>query len=157
MHQYLQTLNNMYLRIIDETINYPYSIPQLREAYPNVSLPAELSDEALNEWDMYVVIPTTMPNDYTKNITEGTPVLTDGVYYQNWIQTDASQSEIDYRLENQWFIVREMRNELLAECDWTQLSDIPQATKDLWSTYRQQLREITNQSNPFNIEWPVKP
>jgi hypothetical protein len=98
-----------------------------------------------------------MPNDYTKNITEGTPILTDGVYYQNWIQTNASESEIDYRLENQWFFVRETRNQLLAECDWTQLSDIPQNTKNLWSTYRQQLREITNQPNPFNIEWPVKP
>jgi hypothetical protein len=147
----------MYLRIIDETITYPYSIPQLREAYPNVSLPAELSDESLADWDMYVVTPTPMPNDYTKNITEGTPVLTDGVYYQNWIQTNASESEIDYRLENQWFFVRETRNQLLAECDWTQLSDIPQNTKNLWSTYRQQLREITNQPNPFNIEWPVKP
>jgi hypothetical protein len=147
----------MYLRIIDETINYPYSISQLRNAYPNVSLPAELTDLVLTNWDMYVVTPTPMPNDYTKNITEGTPILTDGVYYQNWIQTDASQSEIDYRLENQWFIVRETRNQLLAECDWTQLSDISQTIKDLWSTYRQQLREITNQSNPFNIEWPVKP
>ena len=147
----------MYLRIIDETITYPYSIPQLREAYPNVSLPAELSDESLDDWDMYVVTPTPMPNDYTKNITEGTPILTDGVYYQNWIQTNASESEIDYRLENQWFFVRETRNQLLAECDWTQLSDIPQNTKNLWSTYRQQLREITNQPNPFNIEWPVKP
>lgn len=147
----------MYLRIIDNTINYPYSIPQLREAYPNVSLPAELTDSVLIDWDVHVVTPTPMPNDYTKNITEGTPVLTDGVYYQNWIQTDASQSEIDYRLENQWFIVRQTRNELLAECDWTQLSDIPQTTKDLWSTYRQELREITNQPNPFNIEWPVKP
>ena len=147
----------MYLRIIDETINYPYSISQLRNAYPNVSLPAELTDLVLTNWDMYVVTPTPMPNDYTKNITEGTPILTDGLYYQNWIQTDASQSEIDYRLENQWFIVRETRNQLLAECDWTQLSDISQTIKDLWSTYRQQLREITNQSNPFNIEWPVKP
>jgi len=45
----------------------------------------------------------------------------------------------------------------LKECDWTQLSDIPQTTKDLWSVYRQELREITNQPNPFNIEWPVKP
>lgn len=147
----------MYLRIIDEIINYPYSIPQLREAYPNVSLPAELSDEVLADWDMYVVIPTPMPNDYTKNITEGTPVLTDGVYYQNWIQTDASQSEIDYRLENQWEEVRIIRNELLKESDWTQLSDISQTIKDLWSTYRQQLRDVTNQPNPFNIEWPVKP
>jgi hypothetical protein len=147
----------MYLRIIDETINYPYSITQLRAAYPNVSLPAELSDEALNEWDMYVVTPTPMPNDYTKNITEGTPVLTNGVYYQNWIQTNASQSEIDYRLENQWFFVRETRNQLLAECDWTQLSDVSQTIKDLWTVYRQELRNITNQQNPFNIEWPVKP
>jgi hypothetical protein len=147
----------MYLRIIDETINYPYTIKELRQAYPNVSLPAELSDEALNEWDMYVVTPNPMPTDYTKNIIEGTPILTDGVYYQNWIQTDASQSEIDYRLENQWFFVREIRNELLKECDWTQLSDISQTIKELWGTYRQQLREITNQSNPFNIEWPIKP
>ena len=147
----------MYLRIIDEIINYPYSISQLRNAYPNVSLPAELTNSVLIEWDMYVVTPTPIPNDYTKNITEGTPVLTDGVYYQSWNQTDASQSEIDYRLENQWFTIREIRNQLLAECDWTQLSDIPQTIKDLWSTYRQELREITNQSNPFNIEWPVKP
>jgi len=147
----------MYLRIIDETINYPYSIPQLREAFPNVSLPAELSDEALIEWDMYVVIPTPYPNDYTKNITEGTPVLTDGVYYQNWIQTNASESEIDYRLENQWFIVRETRNELLAECDWTQLADISTEIKVVWSEYRQSLRDITSQTNPFNITWPTKP
>ena len=59
----------MYLRIIDETINYPYTIKELREAYPNVSLPAELSDEMLADWDVYVVTTTPMPNDYTKNIT----------------------------------------------------------------------------------------
>jgi hypothetical protein len=147
----------MYLRIIDETINYPYSIPQLREAFPNVSLPAELSDEALVEWDMHVVIPTPYPTDYTKNVEEGTPALIDGIYHQNWIQTNASQSEIDYRLENQWFIVRETRNELLAECDWTQLADIPAETKANWAEYRQSLRDITSQTNPFSITWPVKP
>ena len=147
----------MYLRIIDETINYPYSIPQLRVAFPNVSLPAELTDTSLIEWDMYVVTPTPMPTDYTKNITEGTPVLTNSVYYQNWIQTDASQSEIDYRLENQWFIIRETRNQLLVECDWTQLADIPSETKTIWSEYRQSLRDITSQTNPFSVTWPVKP
>lgn len=147
----------MYLRIIDETINYPYSIPQLRAAYPNTSLPAELTAESLVEWNMYVVTPTPMPNDYTKNITEGTPVLTDGVYYQNWIQTNASESEIDYRLENQWFIIRETRNELLIECDWTQLTDVSAETKAIWSEYRQSLRDITSQTNPFSISWPVKP
>jgi hypothetical protein len=147
----------MYLRIIDETINYPYTIKELREAYPNVSLPAQLSEEALSDWGVYSVTSTQIPNDYTKNITEGTPVLTDGVYYQNWIIVNATESEINYRLENQWEEIRLIRNELLKESDWTQLSDVSQTIKDLWIVYRQELRNITNQQNPFNIEWPIKP
>jgi hypothetical protein len=147
----------MYLRIIDETINYPYTIKELREAYPNVSLPAELSEEALSDWGVYSVTSTQIPNDYTKNIIEGTPILTDGVYYQNWVITNATDSEINYRLENQWEEIRLIRNQLLTECDWTQLSDVSQTIKDLWTVYRQQLRDITNQQNPFNIQWPVKP
>jgi hypothetical protein len=147
----------MYLRIVNNTTTYPYTIKELRDSLPNVSLPANLSNEQLVEWDMYDVQFSAAPNDYTKNITEGTPVLTDGVYYQNWIQTDASESEINYRLENQWFTIREIRNQLLTECDWTQLSDIPTEIKNIWSSYRQDLRDITNQTNPFNIIWPVKP
>ena len=147
----------MYLRIINDTINYPYDIPTLRASHPNVSFPANLTNEVLAEWSMYVVTPTPMLNDYTKNISEGTPVLTDGVYYQNWVVVDATQEEIDYRIENQWFIVRTQRNELLTECDWTQLVDIPTETRELWQSYRQTLRDITSQSNPFSINWPVKP
>jgi hypothetical protein len=147
----------MYLRIINNTIEYPYDILTLREAYPNVSLPENLTDESLIEWDMHVVQPTPIPVDHTKNITEGTPTLIDGVYYKSWVQTDATSEEISYRIENQWETVRIQRNELLTECDWTQLSDIPSETKEAWTIYRQALRNITTQTNPFNIEWPVKP
>ena len=147
----------MYLRIINDTINYPYTINELRDSYPNTSLPSELTDEALIEWDMHVVQPTPMPVDYTKNITEGTPTLIDGVYYKSWNQTNATSEEISYRIENQWEEVRVLRNQLLSECDWTQLADIPTETKELWTSYRAQLRDITSQSNPFSINWPVKP
>jgi hypothetical protein len=147
----------MYLRIINDTINYPYTINELRNSYPNTSLPSELTDEALIEWNMYVVQPTPMPVDYTKNITEGTPTLIDGVYYKSWNQTNATSEEISYRIENQWEEVRVLRNQLLSECDWTQLADIPTETKELWTSYRAQLRDITSQSNPFSINWPVKP
>jgi hypothetical protein len=147
----------MYLRIINDTINYPYTINELRNSYPNTSLPSELTDEALIEWDMHVVQPTPMPVDYTKNITEGTPTLIDGVYYKSWNQTNATSEEISYRIENQWEQVRVLRNQLLSECDWTQLADIPTETKELWTSYRAQLRDITSQSNPFSINWPVKP
>jgi hypothetical protein len=147
----------MYLRIVNNTTTYPYTIKNLRDSLPNVSLPANLSNEQLVEWDMYDVQFSAAPNDYTKNIIEGTPTLIDGKYYQNWIQTNATQSEIEQRLEDKWFEVREIRNQLLMECDWTQLSDISTEIKNLWSSYRQDLRNITSQTNPFNIIWPVKP
>lgn len=147
----------MYLRIIDDTINYPYDTNKLRESYPNVSLPAELTDILLVEWDMYVVTPTPVPSDYTKNITEGIPTLIDGKYYQTWNQIDASEAEILYRIENQWEEIRVLRNQLLTECDWTQLADVSSETKEAWIVYRQALRNITAQTNPFSIEWPTKP
>ena len=147
----------MYLRIINNEISYPYTIKDLKAAHRNITFPNEIGEETMTQFGLYEVEQTPKPNDYTKNITEGTPILVDGVYYQNWIQTDASQSEIDYRLENQWFIIRETRNELLTECDWTQLADIPSETKEAWTIYRQALRNITTQSSPFSINWPVKP
>jgi hypothetical protein len=147
----------MYLRIINNTPHYPYTVSDLRNSYPNVSIPENISDEALIEWGMYEVTPTPMPTDYTKNITEGTPTLIDGIYYKSWVQTDASEEEINYRIQSKWEDIRIQRNELLTECDWTQLGDVSQTIKDLWTVYRQQLRDVTNQQNPFNIEWPVKP
>jgi hypothetical protein len=147
----------MYLRIIDNTIVYPYSLSNLREDYINTSFPSEMTESLMNEFNIYEVRTTPKPNDYTKNISEGTPLLVEGVYYQNWIQENASQSEIDSRIENKWEEIREIRNELLKETDWTQLSDIPDETKQVWTVYRTQLRDITTQPNPFSISWPVKP
>jgi hypothetical protein len=38
------------------------------------------------------------------------------------------------------------RNARLAATDWTQLPDVPQATRDLWEPYRQALRDFPQQS-----------
>ena len=69
----------MYLRIVNNTTTYPYTIQDLRESLPNVSLPAEITIEQLAEWEMYEVFHTAKPNDYTKSIVEGTPILIEGV------------------------------------------------------------------------------
>lgn len=56
--------------------------------------------------------------------------------------------------------VRNQRNSLLRQSDWTQTIDAPltQSEQLQWQTYRQALRDITNQPGfPENIEWPVKP
>lgn len=147
----------MYLRIINNQIVYPYSFNKLKEDNPHTSFPLELSEAILIDFDIFEVRQTPKPNDYTKNIFEGIPLLVDGIYYQNWEMEDATSEEINQRIEVKWEEVRQIRNELLQECDWTQLGDIPTNTKEMWQNYRQQLRDVTTQSNPFNITWPEKP
>jgi hypothetical protein len=147
----------MYLRIKDGVITYPYSVEQLKLDEYNTSFPKELTIQILKEWGVYEVKRTPKPTDYTKTITEGTPQLVDGSYVQIWDEVNATQSEIDTKLEDRWEVIRILRNELLLECDWTQLADIPAETKELWQIYRQELRNITLQTNPFLIVWPVKP
>lgn len=67
----------------------------------------------------------------------------------NWVQ------DIDRKWEN----VRAERDGKLASCDWTQAKDSPLSgdKQTEWATYRQSLRGITEQSDPFNIVWPEPP
>lgn len=59
--------------------------------------------------------------------------------------------------ETEWPLVRAERDRRLLACDWTQLPDVPLTTKEPWATYRQALRDITEQPDPFNITWPAAP
>lgn len=148
----------MYLRIKNETIEYPYTISQLRRDEYNVSFPTNLTDEVLEQFGVHKVSQTPKPNDYTKNITEGTPQLIDGVYYQTWLMVDSTEEEIQTKIELKWDEIRALRNELLLECDWRVLPDSPVGdTLTNWIQYRQELRNITSQENPFNIVWPTQP
>ena len=54
--------------------------------------------------------------------------------------------------------VKSERLTLLRRTDWTQLPDVPEATRTLWVDYRQQLRDITEQDGyPYNVSWPTPP
>lgn len=55
-----------------------------------------------------------------------------------------------------WDAIRTERNARLAASDWTQLPDAP-VDHAAWAAYRQALRDITEQPDPFNITWPVEP
>ena len=59
----------------------------------------------------------------------------------------------------QWIVVRGQRIRKLRASDWSVLSDVPMTTEKRaeWETYRQALRDITTQPDPFNITWPTPP
>jgi hypothetical protein len=59
--------------------------------------------------------------------------------------------------ERKWSEIRSERNRLLTESDWTQIGDVSLQNETEWLAYRQSLRDITQQNDPFNIVWPVKP
>jgi hypothetical protein len=61
--------------------------------------------------------------------------------------------------EEAWGFVRGDRNGKLRASDWVMLPDAPVAgsLKAQWVTYRQALRDITNQTDPYNIQWPIPP
>ena len=61
--------------------------------------------------------------------------------------------------EQRWKEVRGERGWRLRNCDWTQGVDSPltSAQKTAWRTYRQALRDITNQDDPEKINWPTPP
>jgi len=53
---------------------------------------------------------------------------------------------------------RAKRQQLLVECDWSQLPDVKQELREAYAGYRQALRDIPEQAGfPHDIEWPVKP
>ena len=68
---------------------------------------------------------------------------------KQWIDPRTSETE--------WHLVRAKRDRLIAATDWTQLPDVPLTTKEMWAEYRQALRDVTLQADPFNIVWPTAP
>ena len=59
-------------------------------------------------------------------------------------------------------LIREKRNRLLTECDWTQLPDtaLSSSRRQAWQSYRQALRDLPDDLTQTNIDqliWPSAP
>jgi hypothetical protein len=92
----------------------------------------------------------------TQSLEEGPALLIDGVWTQNYLVSDLSADESAAKVGAQWDVIRAERNKLLVDSDWTQLPDAP-VDAAAWATYRQALRDVTTQANPFAIIWPESP
>lgn len=134
-------------------VEYPVFEGDIRLRYPNVSFPAEFCPP-----EGYVFVAQTLmpPIEYDKNCIEGSPEKQGDSWVSTWEVVDASAEEIAVRLEAQWHSIRQQRDLRLRLSDWTQLPDAP-VDAAAWTAYRQALRDVTNQADPFNIEWPTAP
>lgn len=123
------------------------------EWFPDTSFPA---NGPSNEWireEGYYVLTAWKPYDHaTQKLIPANPHLYEGMCCVVEV-AELTEEELQSRVDSQWALIRNQRNQLLAQSDWTQLADTP-VNKDKWALYRQELRDITTQADPFNIEWP---
>lgn len=150
----------MYALIVDGQVKqYPYGADVLRRDNPQISFPINPADSLLAEWGVLPVAATNIPGiTYRQNLAEGKPTLRNGVWTQVWVVTDASDVEVNQRTQAQAEAVRTERDRLLAESDWTQLKDVSEDVAQVWATYRQALRDLSQQAGfPWAVQWPTKP
>ena len=139
----------MYIKIIDGTPK-SYTLRQLRADYPQTSFPERPSDEVLAHYGVYTVKESPKPA-YDSRVH----YLRQSEFYQ--VGDEWRVHWTPERLPNAGKNVREERDRLLSQSDWTQLADA-QVDKSAWAAYRQALRDIPAQPGfPFEVVWPVKP
>jgi hypothetical protein len=149
----------MYVKILNGSVDtFPYSVKQLKQDNANTSFPDKLGEDQLADWGLYRVVYADNPTfaHDEKAVANAEPTLVDGSWTLGWSIAPKTAEDIAAEASS----VRYERDELLAECDWTQMPDSPldDSTKDSWATYRTELRDITEQTGfPTNITWPTAP
>ena len=96
------------------------------------------------------------------------------IHWDDETQTKPTEEEVNNKIEElkisePFRLLREERNRLLAESDWTQLKDIDLdiIRERNWKNYRQTLRDLPSKSTPkldnngnldrSSVTWPDKP
>jgi hypothetical protein len=117
-----------------------------------------LTDEQVIAFGVSKLTMVTPPehDPATQSLNEGDAVLIDGAWHQNWVVTDLDSEAIDALNQKMFDAIRAERNAKLIASDWTQVLDAP-VDAAAWAEYRQALRDITDQPNPFELAWPIEP
>ena len=129
----------------------------LQSLFPNVCFPKTgPNDEWKAENGVVDLLASRSFDDATQHLETADAYLEGGVAYTVRVVTNSDEYNTQ-RAADEWTEVRSLRDMYLQESDWTQLPDVSNVDKTAWATYRQQLRDITTQADPFNITWPSTP
>ena len=135
------------------------NVSDYRDMFPNTSFPASGPDAEFLEANSCMTVTVWKQYDQlTEKLVSVAPYIEDNTVYTIDVKP-LTPEEIASNTESQWAKIRSQRDTLLQACDWTQLPDVPldSKTKEQWVNYRQALRDVTSQADPYNIEWPIAP
>jgi hypothetical protein len=104
--------------------------------------------------DILLEGPQAAPTRYQTAFRDGVEQI-EGKWYTKYSVSDLAEEARIVVDNQQATTIREQRNKLLSDSDWTQLSD-SSADKITWAAYRQELRDLTEQTGfPWDIVWPT--
>lgn len=128
-----------------------------KAAFPETSFTSNGPDDLFLAERGYVRVNLWKPHDEaTEKLVAVDPYLEGGWVYTVQVE-DKTAEDIEAELASSAARVRSQRNQRLASSDWTQLADSP-VDKAAWATYRQELRDITEQPGfPTEVVWPETP
>tara|TARA_B100000575_G_C22838569_1_gene491681 strand:- start:17 stop:451 length:435 start_codon:yes stop_codon:yes gene_type:complete len=139
--------------IIDGTVVKSTGI--IQELFPNTSFTATGPNaDFLAENNVVELVETLTYTTPTQKLSTVDAYVQDGKAYN--VKVESTTADEQAELSNsKWSEIRRERNLKLQETDWRAFSDL--TLSDEWKTYRQALRDVPTQSDPFNITWPTKP
>ena len=151
------------------------------QEFSNMSLPSIWKTATLEALNLDAVLPSppATTTAYQTSVRDGVEQDSKGNWVEKYVAQDmfaattdedgkkttkaqheaAYQSKLDARTAEGH---RQTRNKLLADSDWTQMNDSPLSNDDktAWSTYRQELRDVSDLDawpNLSDEDWPVSP
>ena len=155
------------------------TVSQFKATQPNTSFPKQITTDILDSYGYDPVLngaAATVTGPYEVSVRDGIeeingqwftkfivgPVFTDTTDEEGVVTTAADneaayKAGVDTTTANS---VRQARDRLIAETDWTQLTDnqLSDSVKAAWVTYRQALRDLpTAEGFPHTMTWPTKP
>jgi len=140
-------------------IEGPRSLP---ENWENISRLDLLPNETLLELGWYPVITDTIPiHSVSTQYLVTRYVVEEICVKETFDVVDFTPAELAESAQSAWLQLRLERDQFLAESDWTELPSV-KANRSAewaaeWDTYRQALRDITDNTSIDKVVWPEKP
>ena len=144
-----------YVYVSGSLLEWPINKKEIEKRIETGS--TEFNSEFLKAYGYYELnklMPTSHSEEETYDM-DITPYESGSCYYLGYTIRKKTEKELDIHYKHQWITLRTKRLKLLQETDYMGNSDYPITNE--WREYRQALRDITEQGNPFDIIWPNKP
>jgi hypothetical protein len=127
----------------------------IQTLFPNTCFPSSgVPTSFLTENNVVELIETLSYTTPSQKLSKVDAYVDSGKAYNVKVESTTTDEQTALTTAK-WVNVRMERDMLLQQTDWRASSDL--TLSDAWKTYRQALRDITTQSDPFNITWPTAP